>query len=308
MRAATLLRVALGAVALAATAPGARAQGIAGRLRTKASHALHRGAADTTARADSTPVDSTATSGLAGKAASAALSAAKASPAAMPVKLAKFYGDALVGGLKFEKRYGNTVLGMLDPKSAQEGERALNAAGFTLADVQLGHYDPKAMAVLKPIFDRAAAKSPNGAAGLAEGAKQAAAWGMPAEALAAIPTGAAPNATRPRAATPAAPASGALPPGATADTTISSAMAELQRLQDRATGGDADAAKALVRFQQEMNDAVARLGAGAHPTPGSPEAKALGAEMRRALDCAETGRGCTTHGDAPDLTRPRRRR
>jgi hypothetical protein len=242
---------------LSTVALPAHAQGIAGRLRARAARALHRD----TVRADSAVVTPAVTGAAAdsggsavAKAANVALSAAKGSPLGMSAKLAKFYGNATVTGLKHTQRYGNTVLGFVDPKTAQAAERALTAAGYSLADVTLGHTDPSAMKVIAPYLRGGAAPSTPAVP---------ASMSMPA-------------------------ADGAQPP----DTAFTRIQGELQRLQQRATSGDTVAARQLVRFQQEMNAVALRLGADARAGASAPQGHALVAEMQRALACAKTGRDC----------------
>jgi hypothetical protein len=73
------------------------------------------------------------------------------------------------------------------------------------------------------------------------------------------------------------------------DTAFTRIQTVLRALETRATGGDTTAARQLTRFQLEMNAVAQRLAARDAATPPT---RALVKEMQRALECAQTARGC----------------
>jgi hypothetical protein len=73
------------------------------------------------------------------------------------------------------------------------------------------------------------------------------------------------------------------------DTAFTRIQTVLRALETRATGGDTTAARQLTRFQLEMNAVAQRFAARDAATPPT---RALVKEMQRALECAQTGRGC----------------
>lgn len=249
-------RIVAAALLLVSAAPAAHAQSARRWLKSTIARATHDSTADSTraSRASAAPGAASATS-TAARVGALAKEVAGDTPLGMEVKLAKTYGGAIRTQFAHHKRYGGTALEMLDPATAAAAEKSLLAQGFTLQSVSLQHLDPKAMEAIAPVLS-AALDGPRGGSSA-------------------------------RAATSKAPATARAAADDDADKQMLAMSAELQQLNMSAAAGDTLAAHQLVRYQQEMTGAALRLQAAGDDADATRE-------MRRALDCAKTGRGCRT--------------